>query len=71
MGGKEKPKRVCLSGGGARIPGLIDILEDKLKVPLEIANPLRGIRVREDLLRGEPLEEISPIFMQAVGLGLR
>ncbi len=71
MGGKEKPKRVYLSGGGARIPGLIDILEDKLKVPLEIANPLRGIRVREDLLRGEPLEEISPIFMQAVGLGLR
>ena len=71
VGGEEKPKRVYLSGGGARVPGLVDVLEERLSVPLEIANPLRRLQVREDLLEGESFEEISPLLMQAVGLGLR
>ncbi len=71
LGEEEKPSRIYLSGGGARIPGLLDVLEDRLSIPLEIANPLRGLDIRENLLVDESVEDISPLLMQAIGLGLR
>jgi type IV pilus assembly protein PilM len=71
LGGVEKPKKIYLSGGGAKIPGLIDVLEKQLKIPVEISNPLRKVHVMDDLLEEGSLEEVSPLLMQAVGLGLR
>jgi type IV pilus assembly protein PilM len=71
LGGEEKPSKVYLSGGGAKIPGLTGVLEDQLDVPLEIINPLRNLKIREGLFMGEMVEEVSPLLVQAVGLGLR
>jgi len=66
-----KPGKLYLSGGGARIPGLGKVLEERLEVPIEVANPFRNIHVRKELLEGISLDEVSPLLMQAVGLGLR
>jgi type IV pilus assembly protein PilM len=71
LGDEEKPGRVFLSGGGARIPALTEVLEERLGVPMEIANPLRKVRIPDGLLEGDSIEEISPLLMQAVGLALR
>ena len=71
LGDEEKPRRVFLSGGGARIPHLTEVLEARFAVPMEIADPLRKVHVPEGLLEGDSIREISPLLMQAVGLGLR
>jgi type IV pilus assembly protein PilM len=63
--------RVYTSGGGARIPGLNEALANRLRVTVELANPLQGIRVRDDLFESMPIDEIAPLLMLAVGLGLR
>ncbi len=71
LGGFEKPDRLYISGGGAKIPGLIKVLEDRLEIPIHVMNPLRRVEVRQGILEAESIEEISPILTQAVGLGLR
>jgi type IV pilus assembly protein PilM len=71
LDGRDKPARVIVSGGGARVPGLIGILEERLDVPFETANPLRKLHIKKGLFEGESIEEISPLLMQAVGLSLR
>ena len=71
IGGVEKPDRVYISGGGAKIPGLIKVLEERLDIPLQVTNPLRRIEVGQDILEERSIEDISPILTQAVGLGLR
>ncbi len=71
LGGEEKPSKVYVSGGGAKVPGLSGVLEDQLDVPIEVMNPLRNLDIKEGLFIGEMVEEISPLLAQAVGLGLR
>ncbi len=71
LGGVEKPDQLYISGGGAKIPGLVQSLEDRLDIPIHIMNPLRRVEIRQDILEEESIEEISPILTQAVGLGLR
>jgi type IV pilus assembly protein PilM len=62
--------RVYLSGGGARISGLQSFLADKLSVPVDIANPLRGLVFREDALGADPIA-VGPSLMVAIGLATR
>jgi type IV pilus assembly protein PilM len=63
--------RVYTSGGGSRIPGLNDVLGNRLRVPVEVANPLGGIRVKESVFETVPLDEIAPLLMLSVGLAMR
>jgi len=44
--------RVYTIGGGARIPGLNEGLGARLKVPVELANPVQRLRVRDDVFDG-------------------
>jgi type IV pilus assembly protein PilM len=62
--------RVFLCGGGARIPGLVEALGDRLGIRTEVANPLNGIAVRPDATM-ESVDEIAPMLMLPVGLALR
>jgi type IV pilus assembly protein PilM len=64
-------QRAYCSGGGARIPGLAEVLGDRLRVPVEVADPLRAIRVKEGAFGTVPVDEIAPLMMLAVGLALR
>ena len=63
-------QRVYLSGGGARIPGLVDVVAARLRARTEIATPLQRLRVRQGaaLL---PVDELAPMLMLSVGLALR
>ena len=63
--------RVYTSGGGARIPGLNEALGNRLRVPVELANPLKGIQVRDDVFESVSVDELAPLLMLAIGLGLR
>src|SRR5947208_3478274 len=63
--------RVYTTGGGARIPGLNDVLGSRLKVSIELANPVQRLRVRDDVFETVPVDEVAPLLMLAVGLALR
>jgi type IV pilus assembly protein PilM len=63
--------RVVLSGGCARLPGLVEYLSENLEIPCDVANPLR--RVTADSKRFDPeyLQVIAPQLAVCVGLALR
>jgi type IV pilus assembly protein PilM len=63
--------RVYTIGGGARIPGLNDVLGARLKVPVELANPVQRLRVRDDVFEAVSVDEVAPLLMLSVGLALR
>jgi type IV pilus assembly protein PilM len=69
-GEAETVDRIYISGGGARIAGLQSLLADKLSVPVDIANPLRGVAFSEDVLGADPIA-IGPSLMVAIGLAAR
>ena len=63
--------RVYTSGGGARIPGLNEVLGTRLRVPVEVANPLGGLRVKDSVFETVDVDSIAPLLMLSVGLALR
>jgi type IV pilus assembly protein PilM len=60
-----------LCGGGSRIPGLADALSDRLRMPVQHANALANLRVRDGALDSLVTDEIAPLLMLPVGLALR
>ena len=64
-------QRIYCSGGGARIPGLADTLAERLRLPVEVANPVKGIAARDDAVGGLHVDDVAPLMMLAVGLALR
>ncbi len=64
--------KLILAGGGASFPLLVSFLEDRLKVPVEIANPLAGFDIiKTSNLEKEALKENAARFGVAIGLALR
>ena len=64
-------QHVYLSGGGARIPGLADALQARLRLPVEIADPLRRLGVKGGVFEGADVDSLAPLFMMSIGLALR
>lgn len=64
-------ERVYCAGGGARIPGLVDVIGQRLRIATELANPLQALEVKEGVFDTLNVDEVAPLFMQAIGLGLR
>ncbi len=63
--------KIYSSGGGSRIPGLAEVLADRLKIPVERANPIKNVRVKDGVFDTLPMDEIVPLLMLPVGLALR
>jgi type IV pilus assembly protein PilM len=63
--------RVLLSGGGARIQGLGSALAERLKVPVEVTDPLRRITHAPEALGGLAPDELAPQLTVGIGLALR
>lgn len=63
--------KIYMSGGGSRIPGLGEVLADRLRVPVEKADPIKNVTVREGVFDTLTLEEVGPLLMLPVGLALR
>lgn len=64
-------QRIFCCGGGARVAGLTDILTQRLKVPVEIANPIQRLRVKDGVFDAVDVDEVAPLLMLATGLALR
>jgi type IV pilus assembly protein PilM len=61
-------KKMVLSGGCARMKGLEVLFGNRLRMPVEIANPFRNIHYNGKLFDPEYLQDMAP--MAAVGIGL-
>lgn len=72
-GDAEGIDEIVLSGGGARIPFLAEILSAKHGIELSIHNPLEGIEYEEGVFGEyeEEIKKISPLLSVGIGLALR
>lgn len=68
---EEKIKKIVITGGSSRIPGLQKYLGLELGIPIEELNPFRGILARESQFDPEYLDHVAPQAGVAVGLALR
>jgi type IV pilus assembly protein PilM len=64
-------ERVFCCGGGARIPGLMDSLSQRLRMPVQIASPLQRLQAKEGVFDTINPDEVGPLLMLATGLALR
>jgi len=64
-------ERVYCCGGGARVPGLTDILQQRLNMPVEVANPIQRLSVKDGVFDTLNLDDVAPLLMLATGLALR
>ncbi len=72
-GDAEQIDEVILSGGGARIPGLKDILSEKHDMEFKINDAINRIGRTDNLFEdaGDDLEQVGPLLTVALGLALR
>ncbi len=69
--GDGKINKVYMSGGGAKIDMLVEVVSQRLGLPVEILNPFRKIKFNEKEFDPEYLQEIGPLVTVAMGLATR
>ncbi|MEA2030945.1 MAG: type IV pilus assembly protein PilM [candidate division Zixibacteria bacterium] len=62
---------IVLSGGGSLTPFLPELIQSKLNIPMEIANPLRRVDYDPELFQYLEPEKIAPLLTVSVGLAMR
>lgn len=62
---------VYVCGGGSRVPGLIDALADRLRLPVVAANPLANLVIRDGAFESVVTDEVAPLLVLSLGLALR
>ena len=68
---EDRISRIFLTGGCARMQGLPDVIEEKTRISVEVADPFRGIECNEKQFDPTYLREIGPSMAVGVGLALR
>jgi type IV pilus assembly protein PilM len=63
--------RLYLTGGGSRIPGLSRVLADRLRIPVQMANPLERLQVADGVFDAMEIDQVAPLLMLPIGLALR
>ena len=64
-------RAVYLCGGGSRTPGLAELLGARLGIPVQHANPLARLNIRDGALDTLSTDEVAPLLMLSIGLALR
>jgi type IV pilus assembly protein PilM len=67
---EEGIRSIYLSGGGAKVLGLTNVMEEKLGVPVHLVDPFRTFRLSKNLDKAS-LAELAPLLGVAVGLAIR
>jgi type IV pilus assembly protein PilM len=67
----ENIQHVYISGGTAKIEGLVDQLKTEFNLPVEIINPFQKVEVDGKKFDVGYVDEIAPRMSVAVGLALR
>ncbi len=63
--------RVSLCGGGARVPDIVQAIEQRLNIQVEMVNPLESISINRKKFDQSYLEEVGPMLGVGVGLAIR
>jgi type IV pilus assembly protein PilM len=69
--GEDRITKVYLAGGGSKTALLVEAVQQKLALPVEILNPFLSVAVSEKEFDPEYLREIAPLMTVAVGLATR
>ncbi len=69
--GDEKISKAYMSGGGAKVAMLVDVVSQRLGLPVEILDPFRQVRFNAKEFDPEYLQEIGPLVTVAMGLATR
>ena len=64
-------KRILVSGGGSKLPGLTQYLAKRFEMPVDVFDPFRQIQVDARKFDPEYMREVVPEMAIAVGLALR
>lgn len=67
----EELSRILLTGGGVRIPGLQEFLDERHPATVEVADPLRRVRFDPVLFGDKKPEDVAPSLAVGLGLALR
>jgi type IV pilus assembly protein PilM len=67
---EEGVRKIYLTGGGAKVVGLTSVMEERLGVPVQLAEPFRNFRLSKNLDKAA-LAEVAPLFAVAIGLAIR
>jgi type IV pilus assembly protein PilM len=70
-GDADRIDRILVSGGSARVPGLVEFLSARHHVPVQIVNPIQRLSYDPGLFGGDLPEHVAPVLTVAVGLALR
>jgi type IV pilus assembly protein PilM len=70
-GEAENIDRIVLSGGGAKLPGLLNYLASCYDAPAEVADPLSCVDYDPEVFGEADPEELSAMLTVSVGLALR
>ncbi len=65
------PMKIYLCGGTAKIPNLDKFLSTELGIAVEVADPLRKLRVSAPSVSPPYMKEIAPLMSVSVGLAIR
>lgn len=63
--------KIYLSGGGSKVAGLHNLMQEKTSIPVELVNPFKGIEANLKQFDKDRLKEAAPFFGVAVGLATR
>jgi type IV pilus assembly protein PilM len=63
--------RIFLSGGGARVPGMVEALARRMNVETHLVNPFERVPVRSGAAGGISIDEAAPMLLLPLGLALR
>jgi type IV pilus assembly protein PilM len=64
-------RAIYTCGGGSRIPGINEVLANRMRLTVQQANPLANLKVRAGALKSLVTDEIAPLLMLPIGLALR
>ncbi|MGH7824617.1 MAG: type IV pilus assembly protein PilM [Candidatus Binatia bacterium] len=67
---EEGIRTIYVSGGSAKVPGLCGLLEERLGIPVRLAEPFRAFTVGKNIDSGY-LAEAAPLFAVGAGLAIR
>lgn len=68
--GGEPPQRVLLTGAGSLLPALPALLAEKLRIPVDYCDPLRGVPFGSGVVEGE-IKANAHYLSETVGSALR
>lgn len=67
----ENVKKIYISGGTSQIPGIKDLIADRVDIPVEFLDVFRAIKYNEADFDSEYIKDITPVAAVGVGLALR